>query len=203
MTPSAFAAEYGVGRAALAALERYAALLVDWQSRMNLVAASTLPDLWHRHFADSAQLAALAHAGDGTTWLDIGSGAGFPALVLAALAPGRFHLVEATGKKCAFLAAAAAELGVTDRVTIHHARVEALAPFAADIVTARACASLTQLFDWSEAFARRGRWLLLKGRSVADEVAAAATRFTFDHALIPSQTDPDARIVDARHVRHR
>jgi 16S rRNA (guanine527-N7)-methyltransferase len=138
-----------------------------------------------------------------TTWLDLGSGAGFPALVLARLAPGTFHLVESTAKKCAFLAAAAETLGVADRVVIHNTRIEALPVFAADIVTARACASLSQLFAWGEAFARRGRWLLLKGRTAADEVAAAARDFTFDHRLVASRTEPQARIVDARTVRRR
>ena len=193
----------GLTAAQVAALDRYAALLAEWQTRMNLVAASTLPDVWERHFADSAQLAALADARPGTTWLDIGSGAGFPALVLALLAPGTFHLVEATGKKCAFLTAAAAELGVADRVVVHHCRIEALPPFAVDLVTARACASLTQLFAWGMPFARHGRWLLLKGRTVATEVAAAETDFAFDYRLVPSRTDRDARIVDAQNVRRR
>ena len=198
-----FAADYDVAAATLAAFDRYTALLIEWQARMNLVAASTLPDVWDRHIADSAQLASLVTASDATTWLDLGSGAGFPALVLARLVPGTFHLVEATAKKCAFLAAAAAVLGVADRVVVHNRRIEALPPFDADIVTARACAALTQLFAWGEPFARRGRWLLLKGRTAGDEVAAAARDFTFDHRLVASRTDPHARIVDARHVRRR
>ncbi len=197
----AFAAEIGDADT-LAAFDRYLALLGEWQVRMNLVAASTLPDAWHRHFADSAQLAPLAPAGAATTWLDIGSGAGFPALVLARLLPGTFHLVEATAKKCAFLAAAAATLGVGDRVVIHNQRIEALPTFAADVITARACAALPQLFAWGERFAR-GRWLLLKGRSAADEVAAAARDYRFAHELIASRTDPQARIVVARDVRRR
>ncbi len=170
---------------------------------MNLVAPSTLPLMWERHFADSAQLAALADATPATIWLDIGSGAGFPALVLATLAPGTFHLVEATGKKCAFLAAAAVEIGVVDKVVIHHARIEQLPRFTADIVTARACAPLTRLFDWGEGFARGGRWLLLKGKTAAAEVAAAEADFTFTCRLVPSRTDPSARIVDATDVRRR
>ena len=198
-----FAADYAVDAPTLVALDRYVALLNEWQARMNLVAVSTLPDVWQRHVADSAQLIALADAGAATTWLDLGSGAGFPALVLARLAPGTFHLVEATAKKCAFLAAAAEALGVADRVVIHNRRIETLPPFDVDIVTARACASLTQLFTWGEAFARRGRWLLLKGRTAANEVAAAATEFAFNHHLVASRTDGDARIVDARHVRRR
>lgn len=187
----------------MSALDVYSAMLGAWQARINLVAASTLPDVWQRHFADSAQLATWAEAGPATTWLDIGSGAGFPALVLALLAPGRFHLVEATTKKCAFLAAAASAIGVADRVVIHNGRIESLAPLTVDIVTARACAPLSRLFGWGERFARDGRWLLLKGRTVADEVTAAAVDFTFDLRLVPSRTAVDARIVDARNVRRR
>lgn len=198
-----FAADYGIDGATLAAFDAYVALLGEWQARMNLVAASTLPDVWQRHIADGAQLVALADATAATTWLDLGSGAGFPALVLARLAPGTFHLVEATAKKCAFLTAAAAALGVADRVVIHNRRIESLPVLAADIVTARACAPLAALFTWGEAFARQGRWLLLKGRTAAEEVAAAGREFSFDHRLVASRTDPQARIVDARHVRRR
>lgn len=203
MTPEAFAGAYEVPPETVARLAAYAAQLTEWQGRMNLVAASTLDDVWERHFADSAQLAALADATATTTWLDIGSGAGFPALVLAVLCPGRFHLIEARAKKCVFLHAAAATLGVTDRVVIHNARIEDLVPFTADIVTARAAASLTQLFAWGLPFGRDARWLLPKGRTVAAEVAAAAIEFRFDHDLIPSRTDPEARIVVARNVRRR
>ncbi len=203
MTRARFAADYGVGDATMARLDAYAALLGEWQSRMNLVAASTLDDIWQRHFADSAQLAALADATAATTWLDIGSGAGFPALVLAVLCPGTFHLVESRAKKCAFLQAAADAIGVGGRVTVHNVRIEDLAPFPADIVTARAAASLAQLFEWGLPFGHDAHWLLPKGRSVAAEVAAAGTAFRFDHDLIPSRTDPDARIVVARNVRRR
>ncbi len=198
-----FAADYTVSAATLARLDDYAALLADWQGRMNLVASSTLVDVWHRHIADSAQVAALVDATNTTIWLDIGSGAGFPALVLAALCPGTFHLVEATAKKCAFLAAAADVLGVADRVVIHNQRIEAMRPFVADIITARACASLTQLFAWGAPFGGRAQWLLMKGRTVADEVTAAAHEFTFDHQLVTSRTDDEARIVVARNVRRR
>jgi 16S rRNA (guanine527-N7)-methyltransferase len=198
-----FAADYRVSAATLARLDEYVALLADWQERINLIASSTLVDVWQRHIADSAQVAALVDATDTTVWLDIGSGAGFPALVLAALCPGTFHLVEATAKKCAFLAAAASVLGVADRVVIHNRRIEAMRPFAADIITARACASLTQLYAWGAPFSGRAQWVLMKGRTVADEVAAAASEFICDHHLVASRTDDEARIVVAHNVRRR
>ena len=186
----------------MAKFDIYAAMLADWQSRMNLVAPSTLATVWDRHFADSAQLGALSGPGP-ATWLDIGSGAGFPALVLALLAPGHFHLVEATAKKCRFLGEVAAALGIASRVTIHNQRIEAMAPLAPDVITARACASLGQLFTWGLPHAGNAQWLLLKGKTAAAEVAAARTIFDVDCTLVPSRTDPDARIVNVRRVRRR
>lgn len=198
---SAFAAEYDVSRETLARLDRYAELLIDWQQRMNLVAPSTLPHVWDRHFRDSAQL--LAIAGTGQRWLDIGAGGGFPGLVLAIIDPGAtFTLVESIAKKCRFLTEVASETGTIDRVTIANQRVETLQPLACDIITARAAAALDVLFDWSARFGRPGtRWILPKGRNVQEELATAAKRFHFDHQLIPSRTDSDARIVVARNVR--
>ncbi|MGI4876762.1 MAG: 16S rRNA (guanine(527)-N(7))-methyltransferase RsmG [Janthinobacterium lividum] len=183
-------------------LDIYLSLLVDWQTRMNLVALSTLDVVWERHFADSAQLSRLA-----TTpverWLDLGSGAGFPALVLALFCSGTFHLVEATAKKCRFLSEVVERLDLGARVEIHNCRIESLPPIAADIITARACASLGQLFAWGLPHGRDARWLLLKGRTAPDEVAAARAMFTFDCSLIPSRTDKEARIIDAQRVRRR
>ncbi len=184
----------------MAKFDIYAALLVEWQARMNLVGPSTLADVWVRHFADSAQLAALVETNDESTWLDIGSGAGFPGLVTALLCRGRFNLIEATTKKCRFLEAAAAAVGLADRVTVYNVRVEALAPIRADVITARACAPLDRLFAWGLVHGRRARWLLLKGRSAEVELAAARATFDFTADLIPSRTDPQARIVRARDI---
>jgi 16S rRNA (guanine527-N7)-methyltransferase len=198
---SAFVAEFDVSRETLARLDRYAELLTEWQQRMNLVAPSTLPHIWDRHFRDSAQL--LAIAGTSHRWLDIGAGGGFPGLVLAILDPtAKFTLVESIAKKCRFLSEVATETGTFDRVTIANQRVETLKPTPYDIVTARAAAALDVLFDWSARFGRPGtRWILPKGRNVQEELATAAKRFHFDHQLIPSRTDSDARIVVAKNVR--
>ena len=89
-----------VSRETLAALQAYVDMLTDWQTRMNLVGPATLPDVWQRHIFDSAQLLALAP--DNATWLDVGSGAGFPALVLAIMGASHVHMVESTTKKCNF-----------------------------------------------------------------------------------------------------
>lgn len=200
-----FAAEFAVSRETLAKLDRYAGLLAEWQERMNLVGPSTLPHIWDRHFRDSAQLASLAPTlGHRPVWLDIGAGGGFPGLVLAILGAGDIHLVESIAKKCRFLRAVADELELGDRATIHNMRVESLARFRADVITARACANLAQLFDWGLPFAASSTmWLLPKGASVDEEVAAARRRFSFDAELVPSRTDPQARIVVARGVRRK
>jgi 16S rRNA (guanine527-N7)-methyltransferase len=198
-----FAAEFDVSRETLAKLDRYGALLTEWQARMNLVGPSTLPQLWDRHFRDSAQLAALAPAlGHRPVWLDVGAGGGFPGLVLAILEAGQLNLVESIAKKARFLQTVIDDLGLASVATVHHARVESMPRFRADVITARACANLAQLFDWGLRFAASSTtWLLPKGASVDDEVAAARQRFAFDAELAPSRTDPGARIVIARGVK--
>lgn len=202
--PSEFAAEFDVPRGTLPKLERYAALLANWQERMNLVGPATLPDIWNRHMRDSAQLAALApRLGHRAVWLDIGAGGGFPGLVLAALDAGEIHLVESIAKKAGFLRTVADELALAN-AHVHNARVEALPRFRADIITARACARIEKLFDWGLPFAASSTcWLLPKGARHAEEIDEACRRFAFDFELVPSRTDSEARIVVAEKVRRR
>ncbi len=184
-------------------LDRYVALLADWQTRMNLVGSSTLPDVWNRHIRDSAQLIALAPAG-AKRWLDIGAGAGFPGLVVATMTESQVVLAESIAKKCRFLATVAGDLELGTKAIIENKRVDQVHPFDADIITARACASLVQLFDWGHRFAAKSTtWLLPKGASVESELAEAANRFSFDFELVQSQTDERGRIVVARGVKRR
>ncbi|PZN96498.1 MAG: 16S rRNA (guanine(527)-N(7))-methyltransferase RsmG [Alphaproteobacteria bacterium] len=199
----AFVARFDVPRETLVLFDIYADLLTDWQTRLNLVGPSTLPTLWDRHFADSAQL--LPIAGPGKSWLDVGAGAGFPGLVIALLDPtARVTLVESIAKKCRFLAEVVAQTGLADRVTIENRRIESLPRAKFDIITARALAGLNQLFDWCLPFAGSGsQWILPKGMRVHDEVALALRGFAFEHALVPSLTDADARIVVATGVKRR
>jgi len=163
--PADFAAQTGVSRETLAKLKAYADILADWNTRHNLVAKSTLPDLWRRHFWDSAQLAALV-PDSATNLVDLGSGAGFPGLVLAALRPGlAVTLCEATTKKCLFLQAAADRMDV--RVTIQNARLEDLPRQPFEVVTARALAPLTELLGYAQNFTGpNGVCLFLKGQNV-------------------------------------
>lgn len=199
----AFAQRFNVSRETMEKLDNYEALLRDWQTRMNLVGPSTLSQIWDRHFADSAQL--LPVAGLGRGWLDIGAGAGFPGLVLALLDPtARITLVESIAKKCRFLNEVTEQLGLIDRAVVENRRIETLPPQRFDVITARALASLDQLFDWGLPYAGSGtRWLLPKGVRAAEEIEAATRRFTFDHQLVASLTDPDARIVVVTGVKRR
>jgi len=197
---------YDVPRETLDRLQIYADLLDEWQMRMNLVAPSTLPVKWDRHFLDSAQLIDhIPTAGRRLDWIDLGAGAGFPALVIAILRPQvRMTMVESRQKKCAFLQHVAEQTGVADRVKIQSERIEALPEKRFDVVSARALADLSQLFDWGRRFAdNRSCWLLPKGANVEAEISQARQHYEFEVDLQPSLTDPSGRIVIARSVRQR
>jgi 16S rRNA (guanine527-N7)-methyltransferase len=184
-------------------LDQFAALLIEGQQRMNLVAPSTIPTLWTRHISDSLQLLDLAP--NARTWLDLGSGAGFPGLVLAcALADvpdTSVHLVESTGKKARFLEEVAAAIALP--VSVHHVRIEDFAKNCAlrpDVVTARALAPLSQVLDLAYPFAKTGaQGLFLKGQDVASELTKASKYWKFEPVLVPSKTSPTSRIVSVRH----
>ena len=171
--PEAFAAQTGVSRETLARLKAYAALLEEWNARHNLVAKSTRPDLWRRHFWDSAQLATLVPA-TARTLADLGSGAGFPGLVLAAMLGSRISvsLFEATTKKCDFLNAAVSRMGLAVQVQNLRMEVAPFRPF--DVVTARACAPLPRLLEYAQNFVGPNSVsLFLKGQNVGSELTEA------------------------------
>lgn len=248
-TPDDFASAFEISRETLAKLTTYEALLRLWQKKINLVAPGTVDQIWHRHFADSAQL--LAHAqhlradlfttdapsatdspppgGEGlgvggspttdvagspppwpspargagkATWLDLGSGAGFPGLVIAILlaeqAPAtRVTLLESDQRKAAFLAEVARRTGVP--VEIEVARIENAATQAristAEIVSARALAPLNRLFELGEPFfSPSTTGLFLKGREVGREIAAAQADWSFAVELHESVTDREGRV---------
>ena len=200
--PGEFAARTSVSRETLARLKAYGDLLADWNARHNLVAKSTLPDLWHRHFWDSAQLAPLIPA-EARTLADLGSGAGFPGLVLALLRPDlAVTLHEATTKKCAFLQAAADRTGL--KVTIRNSRLEDLPPQAFDVVTARALAPLPRLLQYAHPFTGPNSvCLFLKGQNVGAELTEAHKYWNMGASQVPSQTEPSAAIVTVRELSPR
>ena len=205
LSAAAFRAATDVSRETLDRFERYAALLEKWNQAINLVARASLPDLWRRHMLDSAQLWPLLPRPQGRPCriLDLGSGAGFPGLVLAIMATAaqdaEVHLIEADEKKSAFLREAARIVDAP--VTLHVQRIESLAPFPVDVVTARACAPLPRLLDYAAPYLRRyrpgapaPRGIFLKGRDFDRELTAAREKWKMQVELIPSRTDAAARI---------
>jgi 16S rRNA (guanine527-N7)-methyltransferase len=206
--PDSFAEALKVPRETIHRLIRYAELLTEWQGRQNLVSANSLPHLWDRHFADSAQLIALAP--EARLWLDLGSGAGFPGLVVAILKAEdpdfRMHLVESTAKKCAFLAEVARATEAP--VEIHAMRIEDLPRqvqnLKPEVISARALAPLPQLLDLAAPFfGPETRGLFLKGRDAEREVTAAAKRWSFASRLHPSLTAPQSAIVEISGLHKR
>lgn len=203
-TPEEFACRFDVSRETIEKLLAYEALLRQWQKTINLVAPSTLDTIWHRHFADSAQLYALA-PGDAKRWLDLGSGAGFPGLVLGIMLAGRegarLTLVESDTRKAAFLREVARRTGAP--VDIQPERIEKVATQsklgAVDVITARALAPLPRLLELcAPAFSARTVGLFPKGRDAESELDAAQERWTFESSLHPSLTDAGGRIVVIR-----
>jgi|SRR5690242_13143537 len=193
-----------VSRETAARLDRFVALLLETQRHTNLVGSGALPELWTRHVADSLQLLALAP--DARVWLDLGSGGGFPGLVIAcALAdqPGRaVHLVESNGKKAAFLRQVIRALSLPAEV--HEQRIESLNDIAADVITARAVAPLAKLLGYVTPLLKTGgKALLLKGQDVERELTDAAKYWTIEAELTPSRTHPAGRIVVVRALQRR
>ena len=202
--PDAFAAAMPVSRETLARLKAYVGLLEEWNSRHNLVARSTLSDVWRRHVLDSAQLMPLIPR-EAASLIDLGSGAGFPGLVLACLLRDRpgFHAVlyESTAKKCRFLEAAAARMQLD--VEVRAARMEDAAMERFDLVTARACAPLDKLLAYAQQFqGPRTVNLFLKGQSVEAELTEAHKSWRMTVLRHPSQTDPSGVILEIRELSH-
>jgi 16S rRNA (guanine527-N7)-methyltransferase len=169
-------------------LEGFAALLVKWQKAINLVAPDSIPDLWRRHMLDSASLFPLIPA-TARVLVDLGSGAGFPGLVLAIMGVPEVHLVESDTRKCAFLSEGA-RLFAPGRVTVHRVRIEAAPPIAADVVTARALTELPKLLAYTALFLKPdGICLFPKGRRVEDELTLAKQTWTMEVERVANPAD--------------
>src|SRR5262249_6054859 len=219
-------AMFDVSRETVARLDRFVELVLAWQRGINLIAPSTIPSLWTRHVADSLQLLQLAEtspphpsspqarednstypparAGEGRAggvWLDLGSGGGFPGIVIAcALAdvPGaQIHLIESNMKKAAFLRGAVRETKVPG--IVHAARIETLVPAlgaAADYVTARALAPLPDLLEMIVPFLKKGaKALLPKGQDLDIELTEATKRWNIEAESVASKTSSAGRIL--------
>lgn len=198
-----FQAATGVSRETLDRLRTYAALLQKRNRTLNLVSASTIPDLWRRHFFDSAQLAPLAPAGT-RAWLDIGSGAGFPGLVLAIVGAGEVHLVERSRKKAAFLrevVEATAATAVVHALPLEELTRLELAPDGADVVTARAVAPPLRILELARPFeAANATYLLPVGRNADSALTDAREYWKLAAEIVSSRTDPDSGILRFRKI---
>jgi 16S rRNA (guanine527-N7)-methyltransferase len=206
----------------MARFDAYAELLAKWQQKMNLIGPGTAGEaVWRRHFLDSAQLmrhitgpsaamidiseslapgTALARPapanGHARVVVDLGSGAGFPGLVLAILGAGEVHLIESNTRKAAFLLEAV-RVTRTTGVHVHMGRIEDVQRFPADIVTARALAPVEKLLPWASRFwTPVTRALFLKGAGLGEELTAAEALWQIEAVRHPSRTDPDAAILE-------
>jgi 16S rRNA (guanine527-N7)-methyltransferase len=188
-------------------IDVFVALLLKWQKVINLVAPSSLPQLWTRHVADSLQLLPLAEGS--RRWVDLGSGGGFPGVVIAIALTGRegahVDLIESDSRKCAFMREAIRETGAPARV--HCARIEAaledwVEPV--DVVSSRALAPLPLLLDYAYPLLKKGaRGLFLKGQDVEAELTAASKSWNIQAELKPSLTEPRARLVIVERLDQR
>ncbi len=188
---------FNVSRESLARLERYVALLLQWQQRINLIGPSTAGHVWQRHVLDALQLIPLIPPGTRTI-ADLGSGAGIPGLVLAIVTGLEVHLYESNGKKAAFLREAARQCGA--KAVIHHVRIEAIESDPgrphADVVTARALAPLGRLLDQAEPFLKAGAvGLFHKGQDVDAELTEASKSWRIIVERHPSLTDSNGVIL--------
>jgi 16S rRNA (guanine527-N7)-methyltransferase len=200
--PEEFAQKTGVSRETLDRLKVLADILKDWNARHNLVSARSLGELWKRHMWDSAQLTPFIPPST-KSLVDLGSGAGFPGLVLAALLVDRVSvtLYEATRKKADFLEFATHEMSLN--VTVRNMRIEDERPRPADIVTARAVAPLPVLLGYAQQFCTSHTvCLFLKGQSVAAELTAARKSWRMKVRQHQSATDPSGVILEIRELGH-
>lgn len=178
-----------------AKLERFVQMLVEENGQQNLIAASTIPNIWVRHIADSAQLLSFdTYEGDGL-WIDLGSGPGLPGLVVAILSARPMLLVESRKRRCDFLRAVAAELDLA-HVEVAEAPLERIETRPAATISARAFAPLDKLLDLSARFSTEStRWLLPKGRNAVKELALLPEPWQRMFHVEQSRTDAESQIL--------
>lgn len=201
MTPQAMREIVPLTDEQMARLELYVKLLEQWQKRMNLVSQGSLNDIWQRHILDSVQVLALLPS-DKKIIIDLGSGAGFPGMVLAALTPHEIHLVESNGKKCAFLQEL--NLVLKTNAIIHQRRIEEIHDLKADYITARACAPLDKLLKYAYPLLKTdGKCLFLKGQKAQEELTESLKRWKMSIEMIRSVSDPTGTILQLGEIAHR
>jgi 16S rRNA (guanine527-N7)-methyltransferase len=192
-----------VPRETLDRLGRFVEFLSEEANRQNLIARSTMASVWARHIVDSAQLIHLAGPAP-RTWIDLGSGAGFPGLIVAVLTECHVTLVEERRKRVEFLKEAVELLALQQQVSIYAGRAEIAPEAGYDVISARAFAPLDRMFGIAARLAKpETLWLLPKGKNAQAELDATAVTWQGSFQLEPSVTDPASAILVARNVRPR
>lgn len=200
MSRGSFLEQVTVSRETLAHLDTYAALLTTWQPRINLVSNSTLPDMWRRHFLDSAQL--HPHIPAGSRVLDLGAGAGFPGLVLAMLGGVTVTLVESDNRKCTFMREVIRHTRIPAQVI--NKRIESAEMSDCDVITSRALAPLDRLLELVEPYlTEKTQCLFLKGNKFKEELTIANQSWNIVYETFPSCTDPSGCIVKISSARRK
>ena len=201
MTAEEFGERCGVPRETMDQLNCYSDLLVKWQNSINLVSKKTLEDVWRRHFYDSAQL--IDHIEKGNTALnilDVGSGAGFPGLVLSIMGAGKVHLVESNGKKCAFMKQVIQKTGID--AIVHNKRVEKMEACSIDFITSRACADLEKLLSLAaNLITPKTECLFLKGEKAEEEIRRASKKWDFKVKKVTSKSEESGMILKLSEIR--
>lgn len=206
ITAETFQELTGVSSKTLETFQTYKKLLLKWQKNLNLVGQSTVSDIWGRHFLDCAQIKIFSHQILGgkkqISWIDFGTGAGFPGLVLSLLGGYEIFLIEKNKKKCAFLRSVIRETGASAKVITD--KIENVQPFPVDCVTTRALAPLSQILVWGNYFLHKeGQHWLLKGKNVDLEISDAQNFWDFEYKIFPSLTNPSGQILFVYNVARK
>ncbi len=189
------AEQFNVSRETWERLDAFVTFLKAEASQQNLISASTLEHIWARHIADSAQLLLSAPAGTGN-WIDLGSGAGFPGIVIALMSDWQVTLVESRAKRIDYLDRAIRQVGIEGEAIVAGIPVERVETAQYDVISARAFAPLPKLLSLAERFSTdKTIWLLPKGRNAVNELEEANKAWDLDFSVQPSVTDPDAGIL--------
>lgn len=194
-----------VSRETKAQLELFVDLVKKWTPKVNLISKNSVPEIWTRHVEDSIQVAGLAR--DTTKWLDIGSGAGFPGLVVSICLKGakqhcKMTLIESDQRKCAFLRTVVRELDLD--VSVIGRRIEEHPPQIATVMSARALAPLSRLFEYADLhLGPQGVGIFHKGATWQKELAEASEAWSFQHDVITSRTDQGAAILVIKDIKKK
>lgn len=203
LTYQQFTSYVDVSRETYDKLKIYHQILTKWQPKINLVSQKTLGNVWERHFLDSAQVFSLILNPDWITF-DLGSGGGFPGLVLSIMGIKNIHLIESDQRKCSFLLEVIRQTGATAQV--HNQRIEETVKTLgiADVITSRACAPLHQLLQWSEPLLKPdSKLLLLKGKSWMEELGEAQKDWQFEYEKRNSLIDTESVILEITQLKKR